>query len=63
MIGDDPVRVDEQGYVYVVGVKVARRVERDGVVYLRFHDRDRRRSAQRSGPLDVALDVLLRSLE
>ena len=41
------VVVDADGFVHVDGVKVARRVERNGEVCLRFVDKCRRRTSDR----------------
>jgi hypothetical protein len=41
------VVVDGGGFVYVNGVKVGRAVFKHGEPRLQFHDKDRRRSAQR----------------
>ena len=41
------VMVDAEGFVHVDGVKVARRVERDGEVCLQFIDKCKRRSSDR----------------
>jgi len=39
--------VDAEGFVFVDGVKVARRVERDGEVFLQFLDKCKRRASER----------------
>ena len=43
--------VDTDGYTYVDGVKVARRIERDGKAYLQFPDRCKRRSSERGSDM------------
>ena len=42
-----PIVVDAEGFVHVDGVKVARRVERNGEVCLQFVDKCRRRTSDR----------------
>ena len=42
-----PCMIDADGFVYVDGVKVARRIERDGEVCLQFLDKCKRRSSDR----------------
>jgi hypothetical protein len=39
--------IDAQGFVHVDGVKVARRVERNGQVCLQFVDKCKRRTSER----------------
>lgn len=41
------VVVDSGGYVYVDGVKIGKAVSKGGKICVQFHDKDRRRSAQR----------------
>ena len=45
------VFVATDGYIYADGVKVARRVERDGKAYLQFPDRCKRRSSERGSDM------------
>ena len=54
------VSVDERGFVIVDGVKLGRRVVKDGVVKLEVCDKDRRRSAERGTRL---VEVSVQELE
>lgn len=50
---------DDRHYLYVDGVKVARIVQRDGAPCLQFHDKDKRRCAERgSDKVEVKLSDL-----
>ena len=53
------IQVADDGLVRVDGVPMFRRIERDGVVYLEFFDRDRLRAQCRGTRLvEVSLDML-----
>jgi hypothetical protein len=52
------VLIDADGFVYADGVKVARRIERDGKAYLQFRDKCKRRSSERGSDIaEVSADV------
>ncbi len=51
MIKRRAIVVDAEGFIHVDGVKVARRVERDGEVCIQFLDRCKRRASERGSPL------------
>ena len=50
--------IDAEGFIHVDGIKVARRVERDGRAYLQFHDKCKRRSSERGSEMsEIPADV------
>jgi hypothetical protein len=54
-----PVSVDEKGFVLVDGVKIGRRVVRQGAIKIEFCDKDRRRSQERGTRLvEVSVEEL-----
>jgi hypothetical protein len=56
------VLVDPAGFVYVDGVKIARRIIRNGEPRLQFYDRDRRRASRRGNVVEIPVEELARIL-
>jgi hypothetical protein len=53
------VSVDERGFVIADGVKIGKRIVKDGVVKIQLCDKDRRRSAERGTRLvEVTIEEL-----
>ena len=65
MIADvKQIQVADDGLMRVDGVPMFRRIERDGVVYLEFFDRDRLRAQCRGTRLvEVSLDTIVTMLK
>ena len=62
-ISAQAVSVDERGFVTVDGVKLGKRVVKDGIPKLQVADKDRRRSAERGTRLvEVSVEELEEAL-
>lgn len=60
----DLIRVTADGLVKLDGVTCFRKVERDGKIFLQFHDQDRMRSQLRKTPyVEIEASLLLAKIQ